>query len=236
MSRFGYVMATYFALLAAGGLAFFHPAPWLIWNATASTPTGLYTVRPVGQLRRLELVAARPPEPIASYLADGGFLPKGVLLLKHVMALPGQTVCRAGDASRNSYGFRSLPARCLRCGRSARRVGDCAAVQRPVRGALVVGTDAMIARRPPPLKPKDPLPRLGPMERALAQMSERKRADRWNIQQPTERGRDKRPQRAARSVCCFYWRFSSIQQCTVSARNVRATINMLLSPSFPHIA
>ena len=51
MSRFGYVMATYLAVLAAGGLAFFHPAPRLIWNATASTPTGLYALRPVGQLR-----------------------------------------------------------------------------------------------------------------------------------------------------------------------------------------
>jgi conjugative transfer signal peptidase TraF len=98
MSRFGYVMATYLAVLAAGGLAFFHPAPRLIWNATASTPTGLYVLRPVGPLRSLELVALRPPEPIASYLADGGFLPKGVPLLKHVMAMPGQTVCRAGDA------------------------------------------------------------------------------------------------------------------------------------------
>lgn len=98
MSRFGYIMATYLATLAAGGPAFFQPAPRLIWNATASTPTGLYVLRPVGQLRTLELVAVRPPKPIASYLADGGFLPKGVLLLKHVMALPGQTVCRAGDA------------------------------------------------------------------------------------------------------------------------------------------
>jgi conjugative transfer signal peptidase TraF len=97
MTPFGYVMATYLAVLAAGGLAFFHPAPRLIWNATASTPTGLYVLRPVGQLRRLELVAVRPPEPIASYLADGGFLPKGVPLLKHVMAMPGQTVCRAGE-------------------------------------------------------------------------------------------------------------------------------------------
>jgi len=96
MSRFGYVMTTYLAVLAAGGLAFFHPAPRLIWNATASTTTGLYLLRPLVDLRSLELVAVRPPEPIASYLADGGFLPKGVPLLKHVMALPGQTVCRAG--------------------------------------------------------------------------------------------------------------------------------------------
>jgi len=98
MTPFGYVMTTYFAMLGIGGLAFVHPAPRLIWNATASTPTGLYALRPVGQLHTLELVAVRPPEPIASFLADGGFLPKGVSLLKHVMALPGQTVCRTGDA------------------------------------------------------------------------------------------------------------------------------------------
>jgi conjugative transfer signal peptidase TraF len=98
MTRFGYVMTTYFAMLSVGALAFFHPAPRLIWNATASTPTGLYALRPTGKLRALELVAVRPPEPIASFLADGGFLPKRVPLLKHVMALPGQTICRAGDA------------------------------------------------------------------------------------------------------------------------------------------
>lgn len=97
MTRFGYVMTTYFAMLGIGTLAFFHPAPRLIWNATASTPTGLYALHPLGSLHPLELVVVRPPEPIASYLADGGFLPKGVPLLKHVMALPGQTVCRDGD-------------------------------------------------------------------------------------------------------------------------------------------
>lgn len=98
MTRFGYVMTTYFAMLVFIGFAFVHPAPRLIWNATASTPTGLYALRPIGRLHALELVAVRPPEPIASYLADGGFLPKGVPLLKHVMAVAGQTVCREGDA------------------------------------------------------------------------------------------------------------------------------------------
>ena len=98
MSRFGYVMATYAAMLTASGLAFLDPAPRLIWNATASTPIGLYALRPVGRIHAHELVAARPPAPVANYLAHGGFLPKGVLLLKRVMALPGQTVCRTGDA------------------------------------------------------------------------------------------------------------------------------------------
>ena len=97
MSRFGYVMTTYFVVLGVGVLAFLHPAPRFIWNATASTPTGLYALQPIGRLHALELVVALPPEPIASYLADDGFLPKGVPLLKHVMALPGQTVCRTGD-------------------------------------------------------------------------------------------------------------------------------------------
>jgi len=97
MTRFGYLMLTYIAALVAGGLVFVRPATRLIWNATASTPIGLYALHPVGELHVLELVAVQLPEPIASFLADGGFLPKGVPLLKHVMALPGQTVCRSGD-------------------------------------------------------------------------------------------------------------------------------------------
>ena len=72
MTRFGYVMTTYFAMLGIGGLAFVHPVPRLIWNATASTPTGLYALRPVGRLYGMELVAVRPPEPVANFLADGG--------------------------------------------------------------------------------------------------------------------------------------------------------------------
>ncbi len=98
MTRFGYVMATYFVMLAAGGLAFVHPAPRFIWNATASAPTGLYVLRPIRHLHIEELVAVRPPDPIAHYLAAGGFLPKGVLLLKQVSALPPSTICRLGNA------------------------------------------------------------------------------------------------------------------------------------------
>jgi len=97
MSRFGYVMATYFAIIGAGALAVCHPAARLIWNATASTPIGLYELRQVGKLNDLDTVVVRPPEPVARFLARGGYLPRGVPLLKHVLALPGQTVCRSGD-------------------------------------------------------------------------------------------------------------------------------------------
>jgi conjugative transfer signal peptidase TraF len=70
----------------------------LIWNASASVPIGLYAVRPAGFLHVGELVVVTPPEPLASFLADRGYLPKGVPLLKHILALPRQTVCRISDS------------------------------------------------------------------------------------------------------------------------------------------
>src|SRR5271165_185309 len=96
MTRFGRVMATYFSVLAIAGSAFIHPSPKLIWNASASLPIGLYAVRPIGALHDVDLVVVTPPEPVASFLSDGGYLPRGVPLMKRVLALPGQSVCRHG--------------------------------------------------------------------------------------------------------------------------------------------
>lgn len=94
MTRFGYVMTTYFSVLAVAGLSFISIAPKLIWNASASTPIGFYTVEPADGLEVTDLVAVDAPEPLASVLADGGYLPRGTPLLKRVLGLPGQTVCR----------------------------------------------------------------------------------------------------------------------------------------------
>ena len=68
----------------------------LIWNASASTPIGLYAVQPVERLEVTDLVAVDAPEPMASFIVDGGYLPPGVPLLKRVLGLPGQQVCRVG--------------------------------------------------------------------------------------------------------------------------------------------
>jgi conjugative transfer signal peptidase TraF len=71
------------------------PAPSLVWNASESVPIGLYRVRPSGKLTVTNLVVLQPPEPLATLLADGGYLPRGVPLIKRILALPGQTVCRS---------------------------------------------------------------------------------------------------------------------------------------------
>jgi conjugative transfer signal peptidase TraF len=96
MRRSGYVMTTYFAVLAIGGLSFIHVAPKLIWNASASAPIGLYSMQQAGRIEVTDLVAIDAPEPLASFLADGGYLPRGVPLMKRVVGLPGQEVCRDG--------------------------------------------------------------------------------------------------------------------------------------------
>lgn len=82
-------------LFAAATLAV-KPLPHYVWNLTPSVPLGLYAVQPLRQLRTTTLVVAVPPEPLATALADGGYLPHGVPLLKRIFALSGQTVCRLG--------------------------------------------------------------------------------------------------------------------------------------------
>jgi conjugative transfer signal peptidase TraF len=70
------------------------PVPRYLWNASESVPIGLYRLRPIGRLVVTELVAVQPPEPTATFLTDSNYLPRQVPMLKRVLALPGQTVCR----------------------------------------------------------------------------------------------------------------------------------------------
>ena len=93
----GRVMTVLTALLAATALLSSiaaRPGPRFLWNASESVPIGLYRLQPTDQLFVTELVAIEPPEPFATFLSDGRFLPRGILMLKRVLALPGQTVCR----------------------------------------------------------------------------------------------------------------------------------------------
>ena len=94
--------------------------PLLVWNASASVPIGLYAIEHPTDLHVADLVIVRPPEQLESFLADRGYLPRGVPLVKHVLALSGQSVCRSGlvitidavavaDALENDSRGRPLP-------------------------------------------------------------------------------------------------------------------------------
>lgn len=96
MTRPAWILAALAALAALGASSFARPTPRWIWNASASVPEGLYRLQPAATVHVGDLVAAAPPEPLASFLAARRYLPRDALLLKHVAALPGQTVCRAG--------------------------------------------------------------------------------------------------------------------------------------------
>jgi len=84
-------VATVLLLSKMGGAS-----PHYIWNASNSVPIGLYRLQPVSTLAVTELVAVQPPDLLAAYLDRNGYLPLGVPMLKRVLALPGQTVCRNG--------------------------------------------------------------------------------------------------------------------------------------------
>jgi conjugative transfer signal peptidase TraF len=95
--------------------------PLYMWNASASVPLGVYSLHPSKVRYVGELVAVLPPDPLASFLADRSYLPRGVPMLKHVLALPGQVVCRVrlsifvdaiavGDAHERDSRGRPLPA------------------------------------------------------------------------------------------------------------------------------
>lgn len=71
--------------------------PQYVWNLTPSVPRGLYAVEPPHFLRVTTLVVVQPPPALASLLDHGGYLPRGVPLLKRILALSGQTVCRIGS-------------------------------------------------------------------------------------------------------------------------------------------
>ena len=85
-------------VIAIGASAIFHPAPFLVWNASASVPVGLYLRAPAATIRRGDLVLARLPKAAGRMAADRGYLPAAVPLVKPIAATAGDTVCAIGDS------------------------------------------------------------------------------------------------------------------------------------------
>lgn len=102
-SRLRRVRARKTVALAAAGLgllgftALAKPTPWLVWNASASAPIGLYRIA-AGALAPGDLVLVRPPEYAAYLAAERSYLPRNVPLAKRLAALPDDNVCAFNDA------------------------------------------------------------------------------------------------------------------------------------------
>ena len=98
MTRFAWVIATYVSALATTTSIFIHPQKKLIWNASASAPIGLYRIEPGNHVDVTDLVAVMPPDDVAGFMDERRYLPKGLPLLKRVLALSGTKVCRQSNA------------------------------------------------------------------------------------------------------------------------------------------
>ncbi len=95
MTRTGLFFAAALATMGVGCPALTPMPTKLMWNASASAPIGFYTIDFDGPFEATDLVAVDAPEPLATFLATRGYLPKGVPLLKRVLGVSGQTVCRS---------------------------------------------------------------------------------------------------------------------------------------------
>jgi len=85
------------AALSMMGAAFVLPArPWLVWNATASAPVGLYRLSPDAP-ELGDFALAEAPASARKLAAERGYLPADVPLVKRIAAAQGDTVCADGD-------------------------------------------------------------------------------------------------------------------------------------------
>ncbi len=70
--------------------------PRLIWNASESAPLGLYRTEQ-GVPKIGDYVLVQPNRDVEILIAERGYLPENIPLLKRVAALPGARICRKGE-------------------------------------------------------------------------------------------------------------------------------------------
>ncbi len=73
-------------------------APGFVWNASASAPIGLYRIERSNRPEVGDFVLIRPDEILAEFIAERGYLPENIPLLKRIAAVPGDEICRESQA------------------------------------------------------------------------------------------------------------------------------------------
>lgn len=82
-----------FACVALATIHVVDPPPRLVWNASASSPVGLYWVRLDDTVARGDLVLAWLPDTARIEAAARGYLPHDTPAVKRVAAVAGDVVC-----------------------------------------------------------------------------------------------------------------------------------------------
>lgn len=95
MTRAAIILASVVATIGVGYPGLTSMPTKLIWNASASAPIGFYTIDFDGPFEVTDLVAVDAPEPLAAFLSDRGYLPRGVPLLKRILGVSVYLLGRA---------------------------------------------------------------------------------------------------------------------------------------------
>jgi len=86
------------AVTALAATLIWPPRPRIVWNASESSPPGLYLVAPPGDVAPGDMVIAWAPAGARRLGAERHYLPSNVPLVKRVAAIGGDRVCAAGEA------------------------------------------------------------------------------------------------------------------------------------------
>ena len=87
-----------FSAVALIATAIVPPTPRLVWNVSASAPTGLYWIEPDASVDVGDMVVARLAGPWREFASVRHYLPANVPLVKRVAAIAGSTVCAHENA------------------------------------------------------------------------------------------------------------------------------------------
>ena len=92
MGRLGAMLG----MLAIASTVLWPPRPLLLWNASPSSPVGLYAVTSSGRIAAGDTVIAWAPAPARRLAAARHYLPFNVPLVKRVAAARGDRMCAKG--------------------------------------------------------------------------------------------------------------------------------------------
>ena len=82
-----------FVALAVIATLLWRPRPWLLWNASPSSPVGLYALTSPARLQVGDTAVAWPPMSARRVAAARYYVPLRVPLVKRVAAVAGDQVC-----------------------------------------------------------------------------------------------------------------------------------------------